>query len=341
MSLDSFPPASTRCGSMPSSVRVFAPASASNLGPGFDVLGLALGRPGDVVDAELTDERGVEIAEVTGDGGLLTCDPAQNVAGVAAQSVLSHLAAASPGGAGRLPCGRQGVRLRVHKQMPLASGLGSSAASSVAGAMAVNELFGRPLSRRELLVHAVAGERVASGSIHADNAAPSLLGGIVLIRSYDPFEVVDLPVPSALRVAVVHPHCRVETAKARALLRGHGFAIEQAVANLGNLGALIVGLYREDLELIGRSVEDRMVEPLRMMSIPGYRAVKDAARRAGALGCSISGSGPSVFAFTGNDAVASRVAAAMHDAFREAAGLESDSYVGPVNTSGACLLGPP
>jgi homoserine kinase len=314
---------------MPSSVRVFAPASASNLGPGFDVLGLALGRPGDMVDAELVDAPGVEIAEVTGDGGLLTTDPLQNVAGVAALSVLTHLAAT-----GRRSDLR-GVRLRVHKQMPLASGLGSSAASSVAGAMAVNELLGRPLSRRELLVHALAGERTASGSTHADNAAPSLLGGFVLIRGYDPLEVLDLPVPSALRVSVVHPHCRVETAKARALLRGHAFSIEAAVANLGNLGALIVGLYRDDLQLIGRSIEDRMVEPLRMALIPGYQRVKDAARRSGALGCSISGSGPSVFAFTDSDMAAARVAAAMRDAFREAAGLDSDSFTGPVNTTGA------
>jgi len=333
---------------MPSTVRVFAPASASNLGPGFDVLGLALERPGDLVEAEFMDAPGVEIAELTGDDGQLNRDPAQNVAGVAATSVLSHLAAA--GGVRRPPADRRGepaatlslplpgVRLRVHKQMPLASGLGSSAASSVAGALAVNELFDRPLSRRDLLVHALAGERAASGSVHADNAAPSLLGGFVLIRGYEPLEVIELPVPAALRVTLVHPHCRVETAKARALLRGHGFTIEQAVANLGNLGALVAGLYRDDLELIGRAIEDRLVEPLRMSLIPGYAAVKAAAREAGALGCSISGSGPSVFAFTDSDVTAARVADAMREAFRQAAGLDSDSYSGPVNTIGAHRL---
>jgi homoserine kinase len=315
---------------MPSPVRVFAPASASNLGPGFDVLGLALPKPGDVVSAEFADEPGLTIAEVTGDGGQLNCNPLQNVAGVAARSVLSQLALT------RGP--HPGVRLRVHKQMPLASGLGSSAASSVAGAAAVNELFGCPLSKRELLPHALAGERAASGSTHADNAAPSLLGGIVLIRRYDPLEVVELPVPAALRVTLVHPHCRVETSKARALLRGHGFTIEQAVANLGNLGALVAGLYRGDLELIGRAIEDRLVEPLRMPLIPGYAAVKAAALRAGALGCSISGSGPSVFAFTDGDVAAARVATAMCDAFREAAGLDSESYAGPIDVIGAHRL---
>jgi len=314
---------------MAAPVRVFAPASASNLGPGFDVLGLALNRPGDVVEAEPSDRPGVQIAEVTGDSGLLSTDPHQNVAGVAAASVLAHLAAT-----GRA-ASDAGIRLRVHKRMPLASGLGSSAASSVAGAVAVNELFGRPLTRRELLPHALAGERVASGSTHADNAAPSLLGGFVLISDYDPLEVIDLPVPAALRVAVVHPHCRVETAKARALLRGQGFSIEQAVANLGHVGALVAALYRGDLALLGRSIEDRLVEPLRKALIPGYCQVKEAARHAGAIGCSISGSGPSLFAFADSDIGATRVAAAMRDAFREAAGLDADSYVGPVNLQGA------
>ena len=228
-----------------------------------------------------------------------------------------------------------GVVLRVHKQMPLASGLGSSAASSVGGALAVNELFGAPLSRRDLLVHALAGERAAAGSTHADNAAPSLLGGIVLVRGYDPLEVLDLPVPPSLRVVVVHPHFRVETSKARALLRGFGFPIEQAVANLGNLGAFVAALYRNDLELLGRCIEDRLVEPLRIPLIPGFREVRQAARSAGALGCSISGSGPSIFALADNDVAAARAADAMSAALMDAAGLESDRFVGAVNTEGA------
>ncbi len=323
---------------MPPHVRVFAPATVSNVGPGFDVLGLALGQPGDLVEAELAEAPGIEIVEITGDDGLLTTDPTRNVVGVSAQSVLSHLVATGRAGGGQEPARAPGVRLRLHKQMPLASGLGSSAASSVAGAVAVNELFGAPLARRELLAHAMAGERVASGAAHADNAAPGLLGGFVLIRSYDPLDVIDLPVPSRLRVAVVHPHCRVSTQTARALLRGRGFVIEQTVANLGNLGALVAGLYRGDLELIGRSIEDRMVEPLRAALIPGYARVKSAALGAGALGCSISGSGPSVFAFAASDDAATRVAAAMRDAFREAAGLDADSFVGPVNGVGARRL---
>ena len=325
-------------------VCVFAPASVSNLGPGFDVLGLALPRPGDLVEAQWSDRPGVEIASVSGDGGLLSTDPSLNVAGVAARSVWAALTAESGvslGVRGRdqaaasFQPGAPGVVLRVHKQMPLASGLGSSAASSVAGAVAVNELFGSPLSRRDLLVHALAGERAAAGSTHADNAAPSLLGGIVLVRGYDPLEVLDLPVPPALRVVVIHPHHRVETSKARAMLRGFVFPIEQVVANLGNLGALVAALYRDDLELLGRCIEDRLVEPLRIPLIPGFREVRQAARAAGALGCSISGSGPSIFALADNDVTAGRAADAMCAALMEATGLQSDRFVGGVNTAGA------
>lgn len=321
---------------MPCHVRVFAPASVSNLGPGFDVLGLALERPGDVVEAEWSDRPGVSIEAVTGDGGLLPIDPVKNVAAVAASSVLARLEASgalASSAAGAPQPG--GVRLWVHKQMPLASGLGSSAASSVAGAMAVNELAGRPLSREALLPHALAGEQVAAGTVHADNVAPSLLGGIKAIRGYDPLDVLDLPIPPGLRVVVVHPHTEVQTAYARRLLVGHGFPIEAAVANLGNMAAFVSALYRGDLDLLGRAVEDRLAEPLRMPLIPGLPAVKQAARQAGALGCSISGSGPSVFALAKDDETAARVAAAMQGAFAEEAGLDSEAYTGPVNAQGA------
>ena len=317
-------------------VRVFAPASISNLGPGFDVLGLAIERPGDVVEAEWRDEPGVEIAAVTGDAGVLPVDPRKNVAGVAAASVLAHLSAcgvAAERVGGALP--PAGVRLWVHKQMPLASGLGSSAASSVAGALVVNELFGRPLAKEALLPHVLAGEQVAAGAMHADNAAPSLLGGIKAIRGYTPLEVLDLPVPPSLRLVVVHPWTEVQTSYARGLLRERGFPIELAVANLGNMAGFVAALYRGDLELLGRCIEDRLAEPLRMPLIPGVAAVKQAAREAGALGCSISGSGPSVFAVAGDDETAARAAAAMRGAFAEEAGLESEAYTGPVNTEGA------
>jgi homoserine kinase len=311
---------------MSNRLRVFAPASASNLGPGFDVIGLALDRPGDVVEVEATDVPGVQIVEVTG-APSLSADPAENTAGVAAAAVLRHL---DPGG-------QRGVRLWLHKRMPLASGLGSSAASSVAGAVAVNQLFGGTLSTSALFHCALEGEVAASGTMHADNVAPSLLGGIVLIRSCDPPDLVSLPVPAALRIVVIHPHAEVETAAARRLVAESRFEIGQAVANLGNFGAMISALHSGDLALFGRSISDALVEPIRMPLVPAFREVKAAAVQAGALGCSISGSGPSVFAFADSDNRAEAVADAMQEAFGRA-NLESDRYLGPVNTTGARAL---
>ena len=307
-------------------LRVFAPASTANLGPGFDVLGLALERPGDVVEAERAETVGVQIVEVTGAPSLST-DPTLNTAGVAASAVLHRID----------PAESVGVRLWVHKQMPLASGLGGSAASSVAAAVAVNELCRGGLSRQALVECALEGEQAASGSAHADNVAPSLLGGIVLIRSCTPLDLVSLPVPAALRIVVIHPHTQVQTAMARGRVTERRFQISQAVANLGNIAALVSALHSGDLNLLGRSIHDALVEPIRAQLIPGFVAVKDAALTAGGLGCSISGSGPSVFALADSDSGASHVADAMQVTFREF-GLESGRYVGPVNATGARVL---
>jgi homoserine kinase len=307
-------------------IRVFAPATIANLGPGFDVLGLALSRPGDVLDAEISERPGVEIVEVTGDGGLLSRDADRNVAGRAAADVLRR---AGAGG---------GVRLWLHKQMPLASGLGSSGASSAAGAVAVNELLGKPLPLRDVVLSAMEGERAASGSPHADNVAPSVMGGVVLVRSYDPFEIVDLPVPERLHVAVVHPHCKVSTAEARRLVKGRTYALEAIIANLGNVAALVAALAKGDLDLLGRSIDDRLVEPLRATLIPGFAAVKQAALDAGGLGCSIAGSGPSVFAFAAGLEAAESVGGAMQRAFRSAAGLDSELFAGKVGAAGARVV---
>jgi homoserine kinase len=317
------------------SIRVFAPASVSNLGPGFDILGLAIEQPGDIVEAELSDKPGVEIVEITGEEGVLPSDAAKNVAGVAAAHVLARIMerqAVKVTGAG------PGIKLHLHKRMPLASGLGSSAASSVAGAIAVNELYGRPFNGRELLLSAVEGERVASGAPHADNAAPCMLGGIVLVRTCEPLDVLCLPVPPDLWVVVAHPQCSIRTAEARALVFERQYSLTECVANMGNLGAFVGGLYRGDLGLVGRSINDQLIEPIRAKLIPGFYAVKRAALSAGALGCSISGSGPSVFALTASGATARRVGAVMSEAFETEGGVGSDVYVGRVNTEGARVL---
>jgi homoserine kinase len=308
---------------------VFAPATVSNVGPGFDVLGFAMHRPGDTVDAEPRDKPGVELVEITGDGGRLPRDAAANSAGVAAAAVLTRAAAQR-----RVP----GLRLWLHKGLPLASGLGSSGASAAAAAVAANIVLDRPLSPHEVVACAMEGERVASGSAHADNVAPSVLGGFVLIRSCDPLDIVSLPVPDGLFVAVVHPHCEVSTAQARVLLQERRFLLSDIVANAGNLAALVAAIHQQDLALLGRSIVDRLVEPVRAALIPGFDAVRRAARDHGALGCSISGSGPSVFAFAEQDEVAARVAQAMRAAFRDAAGLGSDAWIGPISIEGARVV---
>ena len=307
-------------------LQVFAPATVANVGPGFDVLGLALSSPGDLLEAELTDSPGVDIVEITGDGGRLSRNSAKNVVGLAAADVLRRAGSA------------HGLRLRLHKQMPLASGLGSSGASSAAGAVAANEILGRPLSLREVVLSAMAGECAASGTPHADNVAPSVMGGIVLVCSYEPFEIVQLPVPEDLRVAVVHPHCQVSTAEARRLVRDSKYGLDVIVQNTGSVAALVAALYRGDLPLLGRSIDDRIIEPLRATLIPGFASVKHAALSAGALGCSIAGSGPSVFAFADEDATAERIGAEMQAAFRSAAGLDSDLFWGKVSTQGARVI---
>lgn len=307
-------------------IRVFAPATIANIGPGFDVLGLALSSPGDLIEAELCDAPGVEMVDITGDGGKLSRDAMKNVASRAAADVLRRAGS------------EKGLRVWLHKQMPLASGLGSSGASSAAGAVAANEILGRPLSPRDVVLSAMEGECAASGSPHADNVAPSVLGGFVLVRSYEPFELVQLPVPDGLRVAVVHPHCQVSTSEARRLVKDRTYGLDVIVPNIGSVAALVAALYRGDLPLLGRSIDDRIIEPLRATLIPGFAAVKQAALDAGALGCSIAGSGPSVFAFADNDGAAQRVGAAMQAAFKSVASLDSDLFWGKVSTDGARVV---
>lgn len=310
---------------MTASCRAFAPATVSNVACGFDVLGFAVEGPGDWVVAEERGEPGVVIAELTGDGGRLPREAARNTAGVAALALLERSGLAD-----------RGVALRIEKRMPLASGLGSSGASAVAAAVAVDALFALGLPRAELLACALEAERVACGSAHADNAAPCLYGGFVLVRSNDPLEVVELPVPPGLCCALVRPHVEVETRRARQVL-GDSVPLSATVRQCGNIGALVAALFRGDLPLLGRSLEDHVAEPKRAGLVPGFRAVQAAARSAGALGCSFSGSGPSIFALCASRDSAEKVADAMKAALDELA-IPADRLVSPVGTRGAHLV---
>jgi homoserine kinase len=305
--------------------RAFAPATVGNVACGFDVFGLALGSPGDVVAAWERDEPGAGIRSIVGDGGRLPWEPHRNCASVAADAVLRRVNA------------NHGVELELHKGLPLSGGMGGSAASSVAAAVAVHALIGGGLSRVELLGCALEGERQAAGAAHPDNAAPALLGGIVLVRAADPPDLVELPVPPGMSVALVHPQLEVETREAREAL-GETLSLAQAVIQWGNTAAFAAGLYREDWDLIARSLVDVVAEPVRSRWVPGFEAVKAAALEAGALGCSLSGSGPSLFALCRTLEVAGEVGAAMRDAFMASARLPSDAYASEVDRRGARVL---
>jgi homoserine kinase len=304
----------------PAEVSVFAPATIANLGPGLDVLGLALSAPGDRVTARFSKGNGVTIATVTGDGGALPLDPARNTAGIAAKATMIRAGIA------------RGVSLTLEKGMPIGSGLGSSAASAAAAAYAVNLLIGSPLRKIELVGPCVAAEAAVSGS-HADNVAPALLGGLILVRSIDPLDLVRLPVPEGLVVAVVTPHMELSTRAARAALPRE-VPLASLVRNTANVSALVSACYSGDLGLLARSMSDAVATPARAPLIPGCARVIDAALDAGALGSSISGAGPSIFALCRSERSAGEVAMAMTRAF-DAAGMGADVIVSPADCPGA------
>jgi homoserine kinase len=305
-----------------SGIKVFAPATVGNIGIGFDVLGLALERPGDEVIASKSNTPGVRITKITGSGGKISHDPAQNTAGVAALSLLAHLGAES-----------QGIELEIHKKIPLASGMGGSASSAAAAVVAVHELLRAGMSKRELLPFAAAGERLVSGGIQLDNVAPSLIGGIVLTRDNASFDIHRLHAPKGLYVAMVHPRMEILTQSARAHLKPE-ILLEQHVRQSANLAALVVALYNADIPLIGRCLHDEIIEPQRASTIPGFYEVKEAAMQAGALGCSISGSGPALFALCANSLIAENAGLAMQAAFTRQK-VESTLVLSGINQEGA------
>lgn len=302
-------------------VHVFAPATAANLVCGFDILGLALDEPGDEVLMTRSDEPGVRLLKITGDDGRLPLDPEKNTVSACVQMLLKHL-------------GREdlGVEITLHKRMPIGSGLGSSAASTVAGLYAINQLLGQPLRKEELLPFAMKGEELACGHGHADNVAPSLLGGITLIRSYEPLEVVSLPVPANLFCSVVFPHVDVPTRAARKMIRSK-IELKDAVVQWGNIAGLVSGFFMSDYGLIGRSMQDVLIEPTRAILIPEFYEMREEAMASGALGFGISGSGPSVFAFAESRETATVITQHIVRLLK-AKDIDSNGYVSAVNKQG-------
>jgi len=307
-------------------VTAFAPASIGNVGVGFDMLGLALEGVGDRVVAERSDTPGVSIAEVRGiDGEIhpyLSSDARQNTASIAAQALWD--AAGAQGGA----------VLEVYKGVPLQSGMGSSAASAVAAVVAVNALLDKPRAQQELLPYALEGEKFASHSLHADNVAPSLLGGLILCPTVLLPEVVRIPVPRGVSAVLLHPELQVNTAHSRGAL-ARGYSMEQWLQQQGYLAAFIAACAASDIELIGRTLRDVVIEPQRAAAVPCFAAVKEVALRNGALGCSLSGSGPSIFALC-ETRMAQNLASAMEQSCRTH-GIACQSWVSSMDAAGAHL----
>ncbi len=302
----------------------FAPASVGNVAVGFDVLGHALQGVGDTVTIRQVEEPGVRLAGVTGVLPELPEEVERNTALKAVAAMVDALALKS------------GFEVHVDKGIPLGSGLGGSAASAAAAVVAVNKMLKIPLPINQLYPYALAGEMVASGSEHGDNVAASLLGGLAMVGPYGHRYPMTIPAPSRLRCIVVHPQIEIQTRNARASLK-KGFSRELVVAQSANLAAFVAGCFEKNIDVITASLKDLLVEPQRAASIPGFKQVKAAALEAGALGCSISGSGPSVFAWFQAESAATAGGEAMAQAFTEE-GLETRVFSSPVNCPGARLV---
>ena len=309
---------------MTDKVTAFAPASIGNVAVGFDMLGLALEGVGDRVTAERVDSGGISIADVYGPDGkshpYLSKELDHNTASIAAKALWSDY-----GDDG-------GIELGIYKGVPLQSGMGSSAASAVAATVAVNALLGTPLTVDKLLSYALIGEQYASGGLHADNVAPSLMGGLIFCPNVLLPEVVRLPVPAGVSAALIHPELQVNTAHARQKL-AKGYSQEQWLSQQGYLGGFIAACASGNIDLLSKTLKDVIIEPQRAAAVPCFDAVKDAAERNGALGFSLSGSGPSLFALC-RDADAHTIVNAMAEACR-GLGIDCQAYVSSMAARGA------
>jgi homoserine kinase len=309
---------------MEKEIKLFAPATVANVAAGFDILGFALEKPGDEIIIKRSNTPGIRIINQSNFTSMPLA-PEKNTSGVALQAFLNHIES------------KQGFEITFLKKVKPGSGIGSSAASSAAAVFGANELLDRPLITKDLVRFAMEGERCASGSAHADNVAPALLGGFVLIRSYHPLDIVPLPTPEQLYCSIIHPQIELKTEDARKVLRKQ-ITLQDAITQWGNTAGLIAGLFMEDYTLIGRSLQDVIIEPIRSVLIPGYENMKEAAMTAGALGCNISGSGPSLFAFSTSHDKATYIAESMQKVC-SSLNIDSDIYVSRVNKKGPVITG--
>jgi homoserine kinase len=303
-------------------IKIFCPATVANLSCGFDVLGLCLEGIGDEMIIRKSEEKGIRITKIT--GADLPLETNKNVAGVAGLAMLNHLDL------------EFGFEIEIHKKIKAGSGIGSSAASAAGIVVGINELLGNPLHRKDLIPFAMEGEFLASGSYHADNVAPAILGGFTLVRGYDPLEVIKINSPNDLYVTIINPHIEVKTSEARNILPKE-IALKTAITQWGNLGGFISGLYTEDYELMGRCLQDVVAEPYRKNLIPEFDNVKQTALENGALGCGISGSGPSIYALSKGIQTAKNVGNKMKEVYSKT-GIEYAIYVSKVCDFGVKVI---
>ena len=303
-------------------IKIYSPATVANLVCGYDILGMALNGPGDEMELSLSEEPGIMIRHLDGYG--LPTIPSKNVAGVSLLALLDSYP------------GKTGFSLVVNKKIKPGSGLGSSAASAAGAVVAANHLLNDHFSREELVQFAMNGEKLASGVMHADNIAPCIYGGVTLIRSLNPLDIIPLNAP-ALFITVIHPQIEVKTSDARQILRKE-IPLKDAVRQWANIAGLVTGLLKSDYELISRSLEDGIIEPVRSILIPGFDLLKKSCKEAGALGGGISGSGPSVFMLSRDESTAKNVEQAMIEVYQRV-GLDFQTYVTMVNEEGVKIIG--
>ena len=303
-------------------IKIFCPATIANLNCGFDVLGLCLEGIGDEMIIRKSTEKGIKITKIT--GADLPFETEKNVAGVAALAICKEAI-------NRISL-EHGFEIEIHKKIKAGSGIGSSSASAAGAVFGINELLGKPFTKHELVDFAMKGEAVASGCEHADNVAPCLLGGFTLVRGYNPLDVIRIESPSEIFAVVLHPHIEVKTSDSRAVLQPM-IPMKDAITQWGNLGGFVAGLYTNDYNLIGRSLNDIIVEPARKHLIPNFDEVKNAALQYGALGSGISGAGPSIFALCKGQEIAEKVAFAMSESYLNT-GITFDMHISKINPQG-------
>ena len=304
-------------------IKIFSPATVSNVACGFDVLGFCLNSIGDDMVVRKTKEKGIKISKI--EGYNLPLDTKSNVAGVAALALVEH---AKP------DCG---FEIEIYKKIKPGSGIGSSSASASGVVFAINELLGRPYNTSELTGFAIKGEAVASGSEHADNIAPGIFGGFTLVKSLKPLEVLQIPTPKNLYAVIIHPQIEIKTSVARSILP-NDVPLKDAIVQWANMGSLIHALHTSDYGLIKSSLVDIIIEPYRAQLIPHYQEVKEEALKAGALGASISGSGPSIFMLTEGHETAIQVEQAIRSVYSKT-GIAFETYVSSINVEGIKILG--